>query len=77
MLERNIGGRDRTFRLLISAVLLCAGVVLLALRAELIALAPAAVGLVALITALTRRSPLYAALRMSTLGLTRVSSASV
>jgi hypothetical protein len=58
-------------------VLLLAGVILLELDAALAALALAAAGLVALVTAATRRSPLYAALRISTLGLTRVSRGSV
>ncbi len=72
MRERNIGARDRTLRLVASVVLLVAGIVLLEPDAELIGLAPAAVGLVALVTAVTRHSPLYAALRISTLRLTRV-----
>jgi hypothetical protein len=76
MRERNIGARDRMLRLAASVVLMPTGVVLLALDAELVALVPAAVGLVALVTAVTGRSPLYAALQLSTLQLRRVPIAS-
>ena len=74
MRERNIGARDRTLRLVTSVVFWLTGVVLLEVGAELVALAPVALGVVALVTAITGRSPLYAALRLSTLGLRRVSS---
>lgn len=74
MRERNIGARDRMLRLVTSIVLVLAAIALLELDAALLAIASAAVGLVALVTAVTGRSPLYAALRLSTLGLRRVSS---
>lgn len=72
MRERNIGARDRMLRVVASVVLLVAGIAMLEPGAELAALAPIAMGLVALATAATGRSPLYAALGLSTLRLTRV-----
>jgi uncharacterized membrane protein len=72
MRERNIGARDRMLRLVASVVLVVAGIATLELGAELLALAPIAMGLVALVTAVTGRSPLYTALGISTLQLTRV-----
>lgn len=72
MRERNIGARDRMLRLVASVVLVVAGIAMIELDAELVALAPVAAGLVALVTAVAGRSPLYAALGISTLQLTRV-----
>jgi hypothetical protein len=77
MRERNIGARDRTLRLVTSVVFWLTGVVLLEVGAELVALAPVALGVVALVTAITGRSPLYAALRLSTLELRRLPSGTV
>jgi hypothetical protein len=74
MIERNVGARDRALRLSAAVALLFAGTVTLALRADLVSLMPLAVGLLALTTAITQHSPLYGALGMSTLRLTRVSS---
>ena len=72
MRERNIGARDRMLRLVASVMLVAAGIATLELSAELLGLAPIAMGLVALVTAVTGRSPLYTALGISTLQLTRV-----
>ena len=73
-IEHNVGARDRALRLWAAAALLVVAVTAYALNAGLLTLVPVTLAAVGLVTAATRRSPLYSALGLSTLSLRRVPS---
>lgn len=74
VIEHNVGARDRALRLWAAAALLLAAATAYALDAGMLTVLPVALAAVALVTAVTRRSPLYSALGLSTLSLRRVPS---